>query len=48
MPMILYDEITLEFFITLVFTLIGIVALYVIARMLINRHKGRDEMDGLL
>jgi hypothetical protein len=46
--MMLYDEITLEFFITSVFILIGIVALYAIVRMLINRHKGRDEMDGLL
>jgi len=42
------DEITLEFLITSFFTLIGVVALYAIVRMLINRHKGKDEMDGLL
>lgn len=46
--MMLYEEVTLEFFITLVFILIGIVALYFIVRMLINRYKGKDEMDGLL
>lgn len=28
--------------------LIGIIALYAIVRMLVNRFNGRDELDGLL
>ena len=27
---------------------IGIVALYIIIRIFINRRKGKDELDGLL
>jgi hypothetical protein len=32
----------------IIYSLLGILALYVIARILINHSKGKDGLDGLL
>ena len=31
-----------------ILVIIGVLSLYLIARMLLNRFKGKDELDGLL
>jgi hypothetical protein len=43
-----YNELLAEKVIVTVMTVIAIFALYFIIRILLNRHKGNDELDGLL
>jgi preprotein translocase subunit SecG len=43
-----YNELLAEKVIVVVMTIIAISALYFIIRILLNRHKGNDELDGLL
>ncbi|WCT14103.1 hypothetical protein [Mucilaginibacter jinjuensis] len=45
--MALYNQLIIKI-ITLVMMLVGIIAIYVIVRMLVNRCNGRDDLDGLL
>ncbi|OKS85434.1 hypothetical protein RG47T_0880 [Mucilaginibacter polytrichastri] len=42
-----YDEVLVKI-VMAIMSLIGLAALYVIIRMIVNRCKGKDELDGLL
>jgi uncharacterized membrane-anchored protein YhcB (DUF1043 family) len=42
------DDFQADDTVTVIMVIIGIMVIYIIVRMLMNKLKGKDELDGLL